>query len=942
MGFEYSTIRQAAYVPVRPLTASFRALPFPEEFLVGVLDLCNAGVLKGREPYRRVPTRRFDDLLQGLAADVVVMSRPAELDPEKDHWLYVPSEAPDPLPDDVLHRLFGVWLSDLRPENEHRSKVREVLAGLEARPSRWRDIAISLLDTECSPGGTSRPDERQFQLVSDHFVRRVQALGPYDTGAGVLHFHAVARGPRGRGAELMSQPLPFVDRGKEWWFSVRIGITVHTVPFSPHFRVHVHTGLRRWLTRPSAKSGRVWLPSDSDTSVYLRPVVPWLPGAPSSDRYTVARLTWDRAERRHQWRHGDAAGMLRRLSLSRPFPDVDQLLTAPTGWLGTSGTTRALVVHSARTGEHGVGSGLMSHQRSQLVEWLEQAFTPELERAPDLTRGRLAPNAVAATRPEHGDLADATARRAALARASRSSAGTGEGKSALELRLLWQTAEMRDTATAELVALLGLPGDGGAGDLPADVYETGGPGHPVILSWHTDELVIRLRCIKFVGGLAESLGVSAMPGPKTAALAEGLRTRRAAVAKFLAGDGASTAAAPSLALVEIDRREDFPTARDDPKFAVRLGCADAGVVTQFTVVPKTARGYNSAKNIGHRARSAWEDGLRQLGVRVVPRHTLGDKVPADLQYLGLWMVTRRKDSRTGLSRRLAVAVLVRPDRAPTGGAALLGWDGEAHDGVGAWVPYSQLMLRLTQIAEVAADDFEETSNGKPSWSVRRRSEQEQRQETSRFLQKLLYSEEVRRHPTVLLCHSQNVRGQWPWLQDGVMIRDLVRTGHAPAASLNDSLRVVRIRTGEGNETPQWWGTGSPKGVNGLPAGFWVPADADRVFYSTTEKAGTFKASAVEADKLAPRPLRAGPRKGMPTVDTGVPAWNPTLVEIVVQGCHPDQGDDPEALAFAVHQQRQAPDYTDALRLPLPLHLARLAQEYVLPTASEYEDDHAER
>ncbi|SMD24608.1 RNaseH domain-containing protein [Lentzea albidocapillata] len=57
----------------------------------------------------------------------------------------------------------------------------------------------------------------------------------------------------------------------------------------------------------------------------------------------------------------------------------------------------------------------------------------------------------------------------------------------------------------------------------------------------------------------------------------------------------------------------------------------------------------------------------------------------------------------------------------------------------------------------------------------------------------------------------------------------------------------------------------------------------------------------------------------------------------MRGCHPDKGDDPEALALVVHQQRQAPDYSDALRLPL--HLAKLAQEYVLSTVAEREDDH---
>jgi RNaseH domain of pPIWI_RE len=42
----------------------------------------------------------------------------------------------------------------------------------------------------------------------------------------------------------------------------------------------------------------------------------------------------------------------------------------------------------------------------------------------------------------------------------------------------------------------------------------------------------------------------------------------------------------------------------------------------------------------------------------------------------------------------------------------------------------------------------------------------------------------------------------------------------------------------------------------------------------------------------------------------------------------------------VHQLRQAPDYLDALSMPLPMHLASLAQAYVLPTRAE-EDEEAD-
>jgi hypothetical protein len=113
---------------------------------------------------------------------------------------------------------------------------------------------------------------------------------------------------------------------------------------------------------------------------------------------------------------------------------------------------------------------------------------------------------------------------------------------------------------------------------------------------------------------------------------------------------------------------------------------------------------------------------------------------------------------------------------------------------------------------------------------------------------------------------------------------------------------------------------------------------ERVFYSTTERPATHAISPA-LDRLATRVNAAGNL----TSQAGTSAWNPTLVEIAVLGCHedddlsallPGKPDDPEALALAMHQLRQAPDYAAALSLPLPLHLAGLAQAYVLPTLVE--------
>jgi hypothetical protein len=340
-------------------------------------------------------------------------------------------------------------------------------------------------------------------------------------------------------------------------------------------------------------------------------------------------------------------------------------------------------------------------------------------------------------------------------------------------------------------------------------------------------------------------------------------------------------------------------------------------------------------------------------VRTLPEHTLGDDLPAGLQYVALWMVKRRKDGPTRLPKHMPVAVRLTPMPDAEGLALVRGWDDDARD----WVPYPTFLLGLVKKAEITPDTYgepdlvvvDQPAAEASDSSVRRITSRQwrsnlaqQRKEVASFLQRMLYS--LRGSPTILITHAQNSRLHWPWLQDSRTVRDLLKTGHAPAGRLDDELRLVRIRGSASRETPQWWGVAEPGKASGQPAGLWAHAidghdprpDEDRVFYSTTERPQTHPISP-SLDRLTTRVTAAGNL----TSQAGTTAWNPALVEIVVLGCHPDGstaalGDRPESIALAIHQLRQAPDYPDALALPLPLHLAKKAQEYILPMPAEEE------
>lgn len=961
----YRSARTTAWRPADASAshaAPFRVLPFPEQWRDAVLTLCNAPrSAAGKEPWRTAPTWRLEQVLQAFAPDVLALPRPFH-DREAGApapWLCAPADLPDPLPGPVLDTVLKHWLRDLRPEPEHRALLKETIAELAAHPPRWETVLHELLPRDTTEGGTARPLPHQYSLSPDWLARRILALDPYPYDGGQLTFRAMPRGPRDQGAQLVSEPVRFPgpEEKRDSWWSVTLSITLQTVPFDPMPRFNLRWSVRRWATRTSAKTGRLHLPWGASTTVLLRPRVPFLPGTPRSERFAVARLEryWDKdlgekggfADR---WRAGGPAAMLAGLPLGEPFPDADAILTDPASWLRDD--ARAGVLHRTAMGRHDVGTGFMAHQLSQLTAWAETALPHELRRAPDLSLlDRGAPVNVPKGDKETVEEERRTQRRVSTAYALDALDGVTRqgGVPVLEARLLWQSPRLRDTALASLIEHLGLKGDGGS--FSAEQYDDATAGAPVVHEWSAPELTVRVHCLRplvptgerTADSLLAPLGLPTGVRVTDAEVAAATAVRRDRATQWLAAE--RTANAPALALVEIGRATSYPSKLHDPKFAVRLGCAKAGFVTQFTTVPvagdENGKGAETESSLRHRTLSAWSDGLRQVGARTVPRHATDGGLPDGLRHAALWMVRKNRTTHNRWAAYVPVGVMVTPDPAGTGAARVEGWDPEARSGAGAWVPYPELLLRLTTQAEVKpavpgqrgpSGDLLEAAEPALERPKLYQERERQRREAAEWLQSLRSS--LRAAPTVLFAEAHNARSHWTWLQDGRTERDRLQDGFAPARRLDPDLRLIRVRAGSRNETPQWWAKAPEGKANGIQQGLWAPEDASddaRVFFSTMAKPVQFKHAAVTADKLAPRPIAQGKRKGEPTIDTGQPAWMPGLLEIAVLGCHPEDGDDSSAFALLTHVLRQPSDYDQALALPLPLHLAGLAQEYVLPT-----------
>ncbi|MER7486602.1 RNAseH domain-containing protein [Streptomyces sp. NPDC126497] len=296
----------------------------------------------------------------------------------------------------------------------------------------------------------------------------------------------------------------------------------------------------------------------------------------------------------------------------------------------------------------------------------------------------------------------------------------------------------------------------------------------------------------------------------------------------------------------------------------------------------------------------------------MPQHTLGDAlIPPNLNQVAFHLVERRLDGPTGKQQFTPIAVLVRP-----GAKCVLGKSTDMHE----WVPYPELLKSLTGRVEGRKNSVEQSAL------------------MAAFVKKTLA--QLRSTPTLVLAHAQDVRKRWPWLRNDGLERDRLGVDGGPVQRIGlygRHLRVVRVADGSRDETAQWWAEReelSPemegKQGGGIAMGLWRPGErenSNRVFYSTIGKSGTQSKLTNDDAKLTPHINASGTNAHRPTVN----AWNPDLLELTVACLQP--GDDAEAWAAFVHQQRFSEDYRagrEGLAHPLILHLARLADDYALP------------
>lgn len=339
-------------------------------------------------------------------------------------------------------------------------------------------------------------------------------------------------------------------------------------------------------------------------------------------------------------------------------------------------------------------------------------------------------------------------------------------------------------------------------------------------------------------------------------------------------------------VAEFDRREDpvgclveLPGAdyfgSGDPKHAIRRGLAETGRVSQF--ITPLYNGDAPRPDGPMSVRSAVADLLRQFGnLPDSPFDEPRSNFPSDVQALGVWIHWQcNLPLLVHLPSRSQVAAGMDSVRVmlPTGRRT------------GEWYSHPKALLTMISghIPEI------------------------QRDQVKPVLQKMLgevaasaVDDDV---PMLLLCEAQNMGSVWPELQNkNLAIGDPDRM---PWNVGRFKPRVVRVNVSE-EDVPDWFEP-SLIWTNGL-----FKAPGRETFLSLSSKPSNLKSTKWTESKRD-RPFN---RHAITRVSEIV------LVQL-------ESTDEDDAWAWAVHRLRDmAAHFNDAVRRPLPLHLADLTEEYL--------------
>lgn len=882
---------------VKTLPHQFVTLGIPED-LKQLLRKELAAALNREVEKTRPRISVLNKAVRMLVPDLISITRNAD-EATVQPWLYgYDAEPATPL---AMQQILRSWIYTAFPPQISDATKYVLASKITSESLNWRRRSVDLARWETAANGTAMQPKTEgvdrFVLLPDLLAARLCRPGvELGWGTHYLRFRRCPTAPGRSGAELISwPPLTYEGREKRLWpYSIVLTLTLQTVAFQPFPELHCDISIRRWAGPPID-----YLPGRRETSVYLLDSVPWIEGIHHSNSFQVAPIGWQRVPKSEQkdgepayhltW-NSDLVKLLDHLSARDRFADPQEIIHAPSAYLRDDGKPSAAIVY--RNGlepAHEVGPGLMPIDRHHFAGQIREIFAPELVFI-DPPQRRKYPVAVPENpfvqkldEDEEQDELVLEEESPSLLVERRVAVANATSRQ-LTLGVWYQSEIIRQAAIQALHTLLGYP-------LVSDETYT----------WITDELILTVQTHQ-LGAIGDSLDIKAGPGGRRRdeeRLREAMRRRIDEVAATIPAAGERAAA-----LIELDPPEVFRGA--DPKYALRIGFAQKNWLTQFITpykenkrLPEKQRQKEEAK-VMHRATAAIRDLLRQCGVLGVRPQAINKgktttpAIPDPIHYLGVWLIKQyAASSHTHIPQMLPLIVHMASDTREIFVKAR---------GFTDWLSYPDTLLAL--------------ANGQAQGVRKPR-------EALPFIMDALN----RFIPTVphvmLFYHAQNFRSAWTWLTNENITKEL-----PSPFSKYKHVRIVRIRTSE-HETPEWYAQ-SEVIPYGFAKGIFTLGESGHIFASIQDKPPTTQNLSKELSKGMSRTKtdKVGNIKNI-APDPTVAAWNPGIVEMTVSCA---QSDEALMCAAIVDELRHemASHYNHPTIYPIPLHLASLIEEYVLP------------
>ncbi|MBO1346177.1 MAG: DUF3962 domain-containing protein [Hormoscilla sp. GUM202] len=864
--------------PLKPQT--FQILKFPEKWKSELRNL-QAEITRRPVDKTNVPISSLNKALRALVPDLIYIT-PNAAKSKVQPWLY--SAMPIDIP--ALYLIFNAWVKTQFDGKASKKQIAALLKKLPKEDLQWEATTVNVGTWTTAANGTAELGGNNSFILLPHVLaaKLSQDNISLEFGSDLLRFRRAPLSIGSKGAELVSwPPLDYPDKRGSWYWSVVITFTLQTVPFQSFPVLHCDLSLRRWVSRPNSS-----IPGGEETSVYLLTKVPWLKGLHNSNSFQVAPIGWtrlsgseqqqDKSQYRLNW-GSNLVPLLDRLNLQQPFPTPEAIVADPTSALNLNASpNEAVVFRNGIKPEHRVDAGFSPADRRLLAEQIAELIAPEWEfvEAPQRVKFHVdsIPKLELPGLPKDGEELEEAKMETLKETQSDIRGAISEAVSdrRLTIEIWYQRETTRDTLIKSVSHCLGIPA---SASFPYKFPDL--------------EFTLNIQA-QPLGALGDELQLNSDLKNKKDIRRQAIIQRGKEIAEKV-----PNASSVTVALIEIAGKENFKSDRD-PYNALRRGFAIAGRNTQFISTDNP--------NLSHSSITGFLDLLRQLGVQVGPpkivlkkdrkKNTLALKLPEGLNYVGLWLIKQNAPtSADGTTQRVPVMVYMASNTTEIKAIA---------PGFDNWLPYREALLKIAR----------EGVDGKG--------------QAMSFIEQKLKGDVLPLGDTLLLCHAQNLRSTWSWLNNGQIATETVAFGNnGSSLEINrlKGLRILRLRDSQSHETPEWYAQNPDQEKQGFAEG--VFQMGDRVFASTGKKP-------VQFSNLSVNQSKAGDKK---SPNTYYP--NPGLVEITVACLQ--TGDEVFPWAALTHELRHiALQYNEYLKLPLPLHLAKQIEEYVLLMENEEIED----